>query len=167
MAFIIPQPGTAGQVYTAAAHNILVDNFVELAPFFSGWTSYTPTLAQGGATNIGKTLTYAKSLKIGRMVMVQVIIDVTGTGDANNAVTCTLPYARARGGFDEIGHGSYFVGVGVKFPLLVSMNNATTVVRFQYTHLTADQNLGAAGPFTSAVSSGQTLSFSCFYEAAS
>lgn len=65
MAFVTPQPGTAGQVYTAAAHNVLVDNFVELAPFFSAWTSWTPTYTN---LTIGNGTVVSTYLQVGKLV---------------------------------------------------------------------------------------------------
>ena len=94
MAWTTPGTATAGSVLTASFWNTQVrDNFVEFAPLFAAWTSYTPQIDQGATTNIAKTVNYARYLKVGRLAIVQFRLDVTGTGTAGSNVTVTLPSA--------------------------------------------------------------------------
>ena len=77
---------------TAAFWNANVrDNLNEVAPFFNGWTSYTPTLAQGASTNISKTVTTARYLRVGTLLFVNMYLSITGTGTTNNIITVSLP----------------------------------------------------------------------------
>ena len=79
---------------TAAFWNANVrDNSLEFAPLFAAWTAYTPQIDQGVTTNIAKTVTYSRYLKIGRLAIIQARLDVTGTGTAGSSVTISLPSA--------------------------------------------------------------------------
>jgi hypothetical protein len=80
-----------------------------LAPFFAAWTAYTPQIDQGVTTNIAKTVTYSRYLKVGRLAIVQARLDVTGTGTSGSSVTISLPsaftFVASSGGF---GFGKIF-----------------------------------------------------------
>jgi hypothetical protein len=132
----------------------------------AAWTSYNPTISQGSATNISKTMAYAGYITLGKLVICSANISLTGTGQANNAIKATLPVPKTIGVYHEIGYGSYFAAAGAKYELLVSDDASTSVVRFQYAHRTDDLNLGGGGNFTSAVANGHVLSFTAIYEAA-
>ncbi len=58
---------------------------------YGAWTDYTPQLDQGASTNIAKTVSYARYIKIGRMVTVAFRLDVTGAGTAGSAIAVALP----------------------------------------------------------------------------
>jgi hypothetical protein len=88
-----------------AAYNGVIGNFGELAPFFSAWTSWTPTLTQPGA--ITKTVSGAHYVQIGKLVVANFYLTVTGTGTGTNAVTVGLPVACARTAL-IIGSGTIF-----------------------------------------------------------
>lgn len=57
------------------------------------WVAYTPTLTQNAA--VTKTVTSARYMKVGRMVTVEVLLTVTGTGTANERIELGLPLAAA------------------------------------------------------------------------
>lgn len=57
------------------------------------WTSYTPTLTQSVA--VTKTVTYAKYVRLGRIVHFMVDMTVTGTGTAGADVRMSLPFTAA------------------------------------------------------------------------
>ncbi len=57
----------------------------------NAWETYTPTLTQSGA--VTKTVTYAKFVRMGRTIVANVVLAVTGAGTANNAVKVGLPVA--------------------------------------------------------------------------
>ena len=104
MTYVAPSTVVAGQTYGAAAHNVIVNDVIDhesrlgaaetlIAPLNSAWTSYTPTISQVG--NVTKSVTYARYLKIGRLALVQVRLDViAGTaGTAGTFVSVSLPSA--------------------------------------------------------------------------
>lgn len=132
----------------------------------SGWTSFTPTLTQSSA--VTKTVTYAKYEKIGRFVAMVVRLDVTGTGTANSAVTVSPPFTAAAANDIPLGTGYiYDASSGSPFaPAIVSFST-TTALHFIDTTASASVYLGQTGTiFSSALASGDVISISALYEAA-
>ena len=124
------------------------------------WTSYTPTWLQG-ATNITKTVNYAKYMKVGRMVVASVQMTATGAGTASNQLTVSLPFTRAAGAnvmgsfwFNDTGVGG---GAGTVVP------TSNTTVAFLIGGFPTG-TLGTFG-FTAAIASGDYLLFVVTYEA--
>ena len=94
---------------TAAFWNENVrDNSLELAPFFTGWVSYTPQVDQGASVNIAKTVNYAKYLRVGNLVMVQLNLTFTAGGTGGSAVTITLPSGLTATNGLQIGNGMIY-----------------------------------------------------------
>jgi len=88
MAWTTPGTAVAGDVLTAAFWNSNVrDNSLELAPFFSAWTSFTPVL-KGSTTNptlgTGSTAT-GSYLKIGRLLIVTATVTFGTSGVVNGS----------------------------------------------------------------------------------
>jgi len=132
----------------------------------AAWASWTPTISQGTATNISKTLSYGGYIRLGKLIICSANMGMTGAGQASNAIKITLPVAKTTVNYHEIGFGSYFVSGGVKYSFLASDDASTTVVRLQYAGRTDDQNIGAGGGFTGAVANGHSISITMIYEAA-
>jgi hypothetical protein len=133
MPWTTPGTAVAGDVLTAAFWNSNVrDNSLELAPFFSAWTSYTPTISQVG--NVTKTTTYAKYLKIGRLAIVSFRLDViAGTaGTAGTFITISLPTAvvptatNVYGGLGLI----YDASTGISYSGVWQPGGTTTTLQF-------------------------------------
>lgn len=60
----------------------------------TAWTGFTPTLTQSGAVAV--TVNYARYRVVGKVVYLQVLLTVTGTGTTNNAIVIgALPAAIA------------------------------------------------------------------------
>lgn len=55
------------------------------------WTAYTPTLAQ--SVTVTKTVTYARYARVGRLIVAQALLTITGAGTAGTAVAVGLPVA--------------------------------------------------------------------------
>jgi hypothetical protein len=127
------------------------------------WTTYTPVLTQSGA--VAKTVTYAKYIKLGRLCIVNMRLDVTGTGTANNVITVSAPFTAAYASTNTIGSGWFYNGNIV--PGIASQFTTTTFALWDATQVTATLHLGQTGTaFGSAVSSGQGISMSVTYETA-
>jgi hypothetical protein len=106
MAWTAPKTDFApGDILTSAEMNAIGENLDGLSPFFSAWTSWTPTLTQPGA--IANTASAAHYVQIGKLVIANFYLAVTGTGTATNAVAVGLPVASART-FLTIGSGAIF-----------------------------------------------------------
>ena len=94
MAWVTPTNVATGDVLTASTWNQdVVANAAELAPFFSAWTSWTPTVAQGATSNISKTVSYAKYVLVGKLAIANVRLDMTGAGTAGSTLTISVPSA--------------------------------------------------------------------------
>ena len=92
MAWTTPTNVATGDVLTASRYNNeVVGNGLVLAPFAAAWTSWTPTLTQPAA--IAKTVTYANYVQVGKLVIANFNLSVTGTGTAANGVSFGLPTA--------------------------------------------------------------------------
>ena len=90
MAWTAPSTWVAGAILTAAQLNEqLRDNMSVLAPFAAAWTSWTPTLTQSGA--VTKTVTSATYVQVGKLVIAQFNLSVTGAGTAGVGVLMGLP----------------------------------------------------------------------------
>ena len=155
---------SAGDAILASDQNITAANFVELAPFFSAWTSWTPTLAQGASTNIAKTILYAKSVKIGRVVLANFRINITAAGTAGSDFTMTLPYTATATANLVIGHGFYFDSGVARYAGSWELNSAGTAVS-----ISGDWSGGASWGSTPnvAAANGDVCSGLLMYEAAS
>lgn len=85
-----PTAGTRPPAAWGAAVN---DNFDEIydetLAKFGAWTNYTPSLVQGVTVN--KTVGHARYLKIGRMVIVRLYLQITSSGTAANVIHVGLP----------------------------------------------------------------------------
>jgi hypothetical protein len=96
-------------VLTAAFWNTNVrDNSLELAPFFTGWVSYTPQVDQGVSVNIAKTVNYAKYLRVGNLVIVQVNVTFTAGGTGGSGLSITLPSGLTPTNGLQIGNGMIY-----------------------------------------------------------
>lgn len=106
MAWSIGSNVTAGSVLTASRYNQdVIANLTELAPLFAAWTSWTPTLVQSSA--VTKTVTAGTYVQVGKLVIANFYLTVTGTGSAGSSVTVGLPVASKTTNLN-IGGGSIF-----------------------------------------------------------
>lgn len=110
MAWSTPRTWVDGEVETAAILNAHIrDNLNAVVPNGpDGWISYTPTLTQTVA--VTKTVSYAKYMKVGRLVTVNFLLAVTGSGTAATAIKVGLPVTAAYsgGGTLPVGFGAVY-----------------------------------------------------------
>lgn len=155
----------SGQVPTAAELNaITTDIFTQPSGGTGAWTTYTPTLTQSGA--VTKTVTYAAYMKIGRLVIGNVALSVTGTGSAANIVLIGLPQTSGTSALISPGSGYIFDSSASALYKGVVTLNSTTTVSLAATTTTTGGRLGTEA-FTAALASGDLIAVSFMYEAAS
>ena len=129
-----------------------------------GWTTYSPTLTQSGA--VTNTTLYAKYMKLGRTVHVNVVFQVTGTGSASNNVLIGLPFATAyTPGFNMV-IGSGYIGdnsAATNYTGALALASTTTV------GIIDDGGAGFLGStgFTAALANADAVSMMATYEAVS
>lgn len=74
---------------------------------YSDWTDYTPTLSQGTATDIAKTVQYARWCRVGNMVHCNGYLVLTAAG-ASGYPDVTLPVASVAAA-DDVPAGQVFI----------------------------------------------------------
>lgn len=162
-----PKTWVAGDVLTAAQLNAeLRDALLAIFPLGPpdvAWTAFTPTLTQG--VTVTKTVTYARYMKVGRTVLAQVRLAVTGAGTAGTKISAGLP--PPAGASD--GPVGVFHFVDASFP-----NNYTGMGLMEGGNSVIGMPSGFVAGFgqTSsqtavALASGDTISYAVCYEATS
>lgn len=146
-------------VYTGSAWSTV-------GPVHGALTSYTPTWTQSGT--VTNTIEYSRYSRIGRRVEYQFALTATGSGTGANVMTLTLPvtaaYASAATAygcytFSDASVPSYWTGMIVL--------NSTTTMKFISSATGSSFTFLGTTNFTAAVASGDVLTGTIIYEAAS
>ena len=124
------------------------------------WAPWTPVLAQGSV--VTATVNSAGYQRVGNLIVAEAELTVTATGTALNQVTGSLPVPAA-GALDgafvlrDASASTYYAGASVP--------SSPSEARFITSGATGF--IGATGsPFTAALASGDTLTYTVTYEAA-
>jgi len=150
----------AGDAILASDQNITADNFDELAPFFSAWTAWTPTVTQSGTVT---QTAVARYLKVGRLVIANCRITVSGTGTGGTAVAVSLPVA-AENSLHVVGTSwIYDANPGTRYVCTIDLASTTTV---NFLHDTSGASAWGASP-NLALANADQIRFQAIYEAAS
>lgn len=165
MAYSTPRTWVAGEYPTAAQFNANIrDNQNAAFPLgVDAWTTFTPTLTQSGA--VTKTVTYAKYQRVGRLIVVNVLLTCTGSGSAANQVIVGLPVTAALNS-TIAPIGTMMVAdqsAGLNYTGALALASTTTVYGLVHA---AGNVLGVSG-FAAALASGDTVGYQAVYEAAS
>jgi len=133
------------------------------------WTAYTPTLTQ--SATVTKTVSYAKYIKVGRMVTVSGVLAVTGSGTASNQVLIGLPVTAVSAvgplGIPIVGSGYiHDTSATAYYGGLATLTSTTTMALIPTASTTPVNYLGVTG-FTAALAAGDTVAYSATYETAS
>lgn len=156
---------SAGQRPPAAWGAQVNENFdylnTEVLAKLGIWTSYTPSLVQSGT--VTKTVTYGRYIKLGRLVIFQVLLAVTGSGSSATKVTVALPATAAQAGNMEVGVGSiYDASATTAYGGRVVLDTTGTAAM---SPVAGGSYLGVA-TFTQALASGDSVSMLGVYESA-
>jgi len=124
------------------------------------WNTYTPTLTQSNA--VTKTVTYARYCQIGKTIIANVSLAVTGSGTASNNVNISLPVTAVSVTNGTIGSG--FIGdnsAAINYTGSAYLLSTTTAA------LVDDGGAGLLGVtgFTAALANNDVVSFHLCYEA--
>lgn len=130
----------------------------------NAWESFVPTLTQ--SATVTKTVTYAKFVRMGRTITAQYFLEVTGTGTGGNNVVVGLPVTAASSSVIPIGFGQLFdSSASLLYRFVARISSTGTVILFA-TNSTTNGALGTTD-FTAALASGDIITFTVTYEAAS
>jgi hypothetical protein len=126
------------------------------------WTSYTPTIKQGGTT-LTATITRAKYKQINKTVFLSVRAIITSTGSAGTEIKISHPSGLAPlNAADNFTMGSFFYqDTGTAFYLGACTNNATEFLGYAHNTTSA---IGFAPSFTAA--NNDVVSLTVTYEVA-
>ena len=162
MAWTTPKTDFApGNVLTAAQMNAIGNNLAEFSPLFAAFTSWTPRIDQGANTNIAKSATDAKYVKVGRLVIANCAITMSGAGVAGSAVLLkgvSLPAAAASNVF---GNGLLFDASTTTYYNVTAQMNGSDL---QFVSDIATNQAWGVNPNV-AIASGDTFRLSFIYEA--
>lgn len=163
MAWATPRTWVSGELVTAALLNQHIrDNLNAVVPNGpNGWTAYTPTLTQ--SVTVTKTVTYAKYMKVGRLVVAQVYLAITSAGTASNNIVIGLPVTAAGPTFLNVGTG-WIVNGGLRYKGTVELASTTTVF-LRPTNTTTTGVLGG-DTLTAALAAGNEINLTATYESA-
>lgn len=130
----------------------------------ANWPDWTPVLTQNVV--VAKTINNAKYLRVGRLVMLEMMLTVTGSGTAANVVRVTgLPVAAASGAFyTPCGTGLVVNSSTGDHHTGLAFLETTTEMRFL-----ATRTSGVLGTqqFTGSLSAGDGVRMTATYRAAS
>lgn len=163
-----PKTWVAGDVLTAAQLNAELRDALlgafSLGPPDLAWTGYTPTLTQTGA--VTKTVTYAAYSRVGRMIMANAKLTVTGTGTAGSGILIGLPVTAAQA--DGAIGSAYLFDTSANVVVKAVADLASTTTFALYDSNTTSPNVMGSGTsaFVAALAVGDVLSFQIVYEAA-
>ena len=135
-------------------------------------TSYTPTWVQ--SSTISKTVTYAKSMKLGRWCQGSVLMTATSAGVANNAITVTAPYTAAGGASTVVGAGWFQnaaldggMAIGYYSGILTLLNSTTFALIPTINGINAFVGQAGGSNFDNAIASDDRIGLHFAYETAS
>lgn len=129
----------------------------------AAWTSYTPTVRQGGSTP-AITNNDSGYMRIGRTIIGRVRLQVNAAGSGGNAATVSLPVdhkSLTASSWATVGHGSISYTGGAAFDLLLATMYMPDEDRVYIAATSTDAN------HTTALAAGNILEFGFAYEAAS
>ena len=149
----------AGDVLTAADVNTF------LAGEGGQWSSWTPTVTQGGAVSV--TVTYARYARYGRTIHFNASLAVTGTGTGFEPVEISGLPATAATSALIVGQGSIFDASATAYKSGVCFLESTTTfsIRSEIDAAPFDNRLGLYS-FTAGLASGDNIRIQGTYEAA-
>ena len=129
------------------------------------WTTWTPTVQQGAAVTV--TVGHATYFRAGRLIIASYRLSVTSSGTAGQGVGVSLPANAARTS-GPIGSGGVFdSSANLVYAGIAELNAVNNQLVFTATGVGVSPSpLGVAG-FTAAVASGDVISGTLMYEAAS
>lgn len=156
-----PRTWAVGEKITAALLNAQLRD--PLAALGGQWNSYTPQVDQGATTNIAKTVTYARYIQFGKLVIYQANMSFTGPGTAGQPITMTVPIAAASLPFVGSG-GIYDSGYGYRNALAFLVTSSKVALLRTDADSVMGYGLGQDPSF--ALASGDAIYLNAVYEAA-
>jgi hypothetical protein len=132
---------------------------------YGAWGTWTPTVTQSGT--VTHTATVARYSQVGKLIVAQAVLNITGTGTATNTITVSLPVNSFTASAAPMGSGNLGdVSTGIQWGFVALTATASTVQFISGNGSATGFLGGSGGGFTAALASGDVLIFNLVYEAA-
>ena len=130
------------------------------------WTTFVPTLTQGAT--VTKNVDYASYVKMGRRLIVQVKLSVTGAGTAANDIVAGLPLLMNGAGVPRIlGSGwVYDSSANVVYKAIMENVGAGLEVKFRPTSTSTANDFIGSAVMTAALAVNDLITYTVEYETA-
>lgn len=153
-------PWSANDILTAADLNAAIGTGI-VSTGLGAWTTYTPTFTQ--SATITKTVSRASYIKIGRLVIGDVVLAATSAGTAANIVKVGLPVASV-GTASPVSCSAYFYDASATTRyVLAGYASSSTELAFLY-NVATNGSFGVNPAVT--VASGDFIGVTFLYESA-
>lgn len=155
---------------TQIATTAYVDTAVGGVSLPGAWSTYTPTLVQSGT--VTKTVTYASYVQIGKTVIGNVRLGVTGSGTSSNEIRIGLPVSAASASSQGCGAGYWQDSGTSTIPGIVVVANADYVclvgqnVNGSVSNAAAVRHGASSSASSAALANNDVIVLSFMYEAA-
>lgn len=153
-------PWSANDILTAADLNDAIGTGI-VSTGLGAWTTYTPTFTQ--TATITKTVSRASYIKIGRLVIADVVLAATSAGTAGAQIRVGLPVTAAATSPASV--SAYFFDASVPTRYVLS-GFAITTTALAFVHDTSAGGIFGTTPGVT-VASGDSIAFTVSYESAS
>lgn len=156
-----PKTWSDGETLTFTDFNAQIrDYFLALC---GPGNTYTPTISQGSATDIGKTVTYSKYWRAYKDVRWQFNLAVNTNGGGSGDIELTIPVTAATGSGLPVGVGTYYNQDGTNYPVTIRLAS-TTKIEFLRQDIATDSAVGTSPAIE--CSDGDYIKGTVRYEAA-
>lgn len=148
--------GWAAEVAAAVAAVALVN--------VGAWTTWTPVVTQ--SVGVAVTVTHARYVRLGRLILFTYRLVATGTGTAANIVTISSPVtASLTEAVTGVGH-LYDASTTSLYPFILGLNSATTMTMTLMKENATSWTIGNSASFSAAVTTNDVINAVGLFEAA-
>jgi hypothetical protein len=135
--------------------------WISLANFSSSEFTYTPAVTQSGSVTV--TVNHAAYQKVGRRVIGNLLVSVSGSGTGGNAISISLPHATSSSTGFALGHG-YLLdsSASAYYPFIAYRSGASAMTLLRTAHEGTTPFLGVSG-FTAALAAGDVITCAFTY----
>lgn len=134
---------------------------IPLCNFSSSEFTYTPAVTQSGSVAV--TVNHAAYQKVGRRVIGNLLVSVSGSGTGGNAITISLPHATSSSTGFALGHG-YLLdsSASAYYPFVCYRSGSTAMSLLRTAHEGTTPFLGISG-FSAALAVGDVITCAFTY----
>lgn len=135
--------------------------WISLANFSSTEFTYTPTVTQSGSVTV--TVNHVAYQKIGRRVIGNILLSVSGSGTGGNAIIISLPHATSSTTGFALGHGYLFdSSASSYYPFIAYRQGTSSMSLLRTAHEGTTPFLGISG-FSAGLASGDIITCAFTY----